>query len=155
MVRRLCAIAVVMAVCLFWQSSVLAGGYVGIKTGAGAGIVGAELELPLRDRLSILLQGGVAGTGDAATVGGAIGLREYASSGKLRPFGTVYVGSIAVSYFSWYTGTTTVAMTYYGGTAGAKYERHNWYASGEIGYAYVPALQTGGLMFGGSLGIKF
>ena len=32
MARRLCAIAVVMAVCLFWQSSVLAGGYVGIKT---------------------------------------------------------------------------------------------------------------------------
>lgn len=154
MARRLCAVAVVMAVCLFWQSSVLAGGYVGIKTGAGAGIVGAELELPLQDRLSILLQGGVAGTGDAAAVGGAIGLRGYASSGELRPFGTAYIGSIAVSYFSWYTGPT-VAVSYYGGTVGAKYERHNWYASAEIGYAYVPVLEAGGSMFGASLGIKF
>lgn len=155
MARRLCAIALVMAVCLFWQSSVLAGGYVGIKTGAGAGLVGAELELPLQDRLSLLVQGGVAGTGDAAAVGGAVGLRGYASSGELRPFGTVYAGSIAVSYFSWYTGTMTLAVTYYGGTVGAKYERHNWYTSGEIGYAYVPELQMGGLMFGASLGIKF
>lgn len=155
MARRLCTIAVVMAVCLFWQSSILASGYVGIKTGAGAGLVGAELELPLQDRLSILLQGGVAGTGDAAAVGGAIGLRGYASSGELRPFGTAYIGSIAVSYFSWYTGTTTLAVSYYGGTVGAKYERHNWYTSAEIGYAYVPALEAGGLMFGGSLGIKF
>jgi len=111
--------------------------------------------LPLQDRLSLLLQGGVAGTGDAAAVGGAVGLRGYASSGELRPFGTVYAGSIGVSYFSWYTGTMTLAVTYYGGTVGAKYERHNWYTSGEIGYAYVPALQAGGLMFGASLGIKF
>lgn len=125
------------------------------KVGAGAGIVGAELEFPLYDRLSLVLEGGVGSSGASSALCGAIGIRGYLSYGEIRPFATGYLGSIAASYFSWYTGLMTVNVTYYGGTIGAEYERETWYASAEAGYAYIPAVSASGSMFGASVGLKF
>lgn len=154
-VRRLRVIALVTVACLLVSAPVCAAGYVGVKTGAGAGEVGVELEFPLYDRLSLILEGGVGAAGAASAVGGAIGIRGYTTYGEVQPFATGYVGSVSASYFSWYTGPMTVNVSYYGGTIGAKYERGNWYISGELGYAYVPAISQSGLLFGASAGLKF
>lgn len=155
MVRRLQVTVLMLVACLLWAGPTCAAGYVGVKTGAGAGLVGAELEFPVFDRLSLILEGGVGSSGATTAIGGAIGVRGYASYGEIRPFVTGYIGSMAASYFSWYSGPMDVTVSYRGATVGAKYEKDNWYATAEIGYAQIPAVSQSGLMFGASLGLKF
>ncbi len=154
-VRWLRVGALAAIACLVVSGSVCAAGYIGVKTGAGAGEAGIELEFPLYDRVSVILEGGAGTAGTPMALGGSIGVRGYTTYGEVQPFVTGYVGSMAASYFSWLEGSMTVNVSYYGGTIGAKYERGNWYVSGELGYAYVPAVSQSGLMFGASVGLKF
>ncbi len=155
MFRRFQVVVLVMVACLLCSAPAFASGYFGAKTGAGVGTIGLELELPVYQNFSVVLDAGLGSSGAISAFSAAFGVRGYLSYEGIQPFVTGYIGTVSASYFSWYTGPMDVNVTYGGATVGAKYEQDSWYATAEIGYGQVPAVAASGLMFGVSMGLKF
>lgn len=160
--KKLCVILVALLVilCSYASSSVEASTVIGLKNGAGAGILGLEIENEFDSGLAVGIVGGLAAVLNPVTLDPIAGVsaagtvRYYiATSGNVRPFGGGFGGIVAIS-----DGTTNITIPLFGVTGGAELRLGKFRITGELGYGGT-VLESegfiGALASGVSLGYIF
>jgi len=138
---------------------------IGLKSGAGAGLVGLEIEHRFDNGFAIGATGGALTfpVGDSAKVWlftGAVSARYYFSCGSVNPFVAIGAGAGSLAYEEGSEGgSATLPLAF--ATVGAEVMSSRLRIAGEIGYGYLfdngaePAGKVGYFVYGIGLGCSF